>query len=163
MYNKKSNIQISPSFLTLPAFYQFVCYTDLKKQCARQFSPRKQWRLFALASSSILLLCIRRSLSDTPKTTQKLCPSVSLYNKKEKAKVVTAVWGTELIHFLTALNIFHQDDFKEKDEQNICTVVGYLAKCMLSKKVMIVRSHHTKKLPPYQNGCSPRNFCSKHP
>ena len=57
MQNKKSNIQISPSFLTLPAFYQFVCYADLKKQCARQFSPIKQGRLFALASSSILLLC----------------------------------------------------------------------------------------------------------
>ena len=34
----------------------------------------------------------------------------------EKGKVVAAVWGTELIQFLEALAIFHQDDFEEKDE-----------------------------------------------
>ena len=34
----------------------------------------------------------------------------------EKPKVVAAVWGTELIQFLAALNIFHMEDFKEKDE-----------------------------------------------
>ena len=36
---------------------------------------------------------------------------------EEKAKVVTAFWGTELIQFLAALDIFHQDDFEEKDER----------------------------------------------
>ena len=46
-----------PPVLTLPAFYQLVCYIVLKKPCARQFSPIKQRRLFDLASSSILLLC----------------------------------------------------------------------------------------------------------
>ena len=34
---------------------------------------------------------------------------------EEKAKVVAAVWGMELIQFLAALDIFHQDDFEEKD------------------------------------------------
>ena len=29
-----------------------------------------------------------------------------------KAKVVAAVWGTELIHFFAALANLHQDDFK---------------------------------------------------
>ena len=34
--------------------------------------------------------------------------------KEEKAKVVAAVWGKELIHFLDALAIFHQDDLKKR-------------------------------------------------
>ena len=34
---------------------------------------------------------------------------------EEKAKVVAAVWETELIQFLAALDIFHQNDFEEKD------------------------------------------------
>ena len=34
---------------------------------------------------------------------------------EEKAKVVAAVWGMELIQFLAALDIFHQDDVEEKD------------------------------------------------
>ena len=37
-------------------------------------------------------------------------------NTKEKAKVVTAVWGTKLIQFLAALAILHPDDLKKKDE-----------------------------------------------
>ena len=63
MYNKKCNIQISPSFLTLPAFYRLVCYTVLKKPCARQYSSIKQRRMFALASFSILLLWYSARLS----------------------------------------------------------------------------------------------------
>ena len=35
---------------------------------------------------------------------------------KEEAKVVAAVWGTELIQFIVALAIFHRDDFEDKDE-----------------------------------------------
>ena len=31
---------------------------------------------------------------------------------EEKAKVVTAIWGTELIKFIAALAILHQDDLK---------------------------------------------------
>ena len=58
MYNKKCNIKISPSFLTLSAFYRLVCYTVLKKPCALQFSPIKQRQMFTLASFSILLLWI---------------------------------------------------------------------------------------------------------
>ena len=37
-------------------------------------------------------------------------------NTKEKANVVAAVWGTELIQFLAALAIFHQDKYEEKVE-----------------------------------------------
>ena len=48
---------------------------------------------------------------------------------QKKAKVVAAVWGTELIQFLAPLNIFHQDDFEEKDEKN----KGFLAEKMLWK------------------------------
>ena len=33
---------------------------------------------------------------------------------EERAKVVTAVWGTELLQFLAALAIFHQDDLKKR-------------------------------------------------
>ena len=33
---------------------------------------------------------------------------------EEKAKVVAAVWGTEMIQFLAALAIFHQDDLKKR-------------------------------------------------
>ena len=32
---------------------------------------------------------------------------------EEKAKVVAAIWGTELIQFLAALAILHQDDWKK--------------------------------------------------
>ena len=35
---------------------------------------------------------------------------------EEKANVVTAVWGRELIKVLAVLDIFYQDDFEEKDE-----------------------------------------------
>ena len=33
---------------------------------------------------------------------------------EEKAKVVSAVWGMELIQFLAALGIFHQDDLNKR-------------------------------------------------
>ena len=36
-----------------------------------------------------------------------------MINSKEKAKVVAAAWGTELIQSLTALAILHQDDLKK--------------------------------------------------
>ena len=34
-------------------------------------------------------------------------------NTEEKAKVVAAAWGTELIQFLAALANLHQDDMKK--------------------------------------------------
>ena len=37
---------------------------------------------------------------------------------EEKAKVVAAIWGTELIQFLAALAILHQDDMKKG--MNLC-------------------------------------------
>ena len=43
----------SPVSLTLPAFYQLVCYTIRIEACGRPFSPRKQRRQFALASFSL--------------------------------------------------------------------------------------------------------------
>ena len=33
---------------------------------------------------------------------------------EEKAKLVAAAWGTELIQFLAALAILHQDDLKNR-------------------------------------------------
>ena len=33
---------------------------------------------------------------------------------EKKAKIVAAVWGTELIQFLVALAIFHQEDLKKR-------------------------------------------------
>ena len=32
---------------------------------------------------------------------------------EEKARVVAAVWGTELIQFIAALTILHEDDLKK--------------------------------------------------
>ena len=37
----------------------------------------------------------------------------SRINTEDKAKVVAAVWGTELIQFLAALTVLHQDDRKK--------------------------------------------------
>ena len=34
-------------------------------------------------------------------------------NTEEKAKVVPVIWGTELIQFIAALAILHQDDLKK--------------------------------------------------
>ena len=33
---------------------------------------------------------------------------------EEKAKVVTAVWGTEFIPLVVALEVLHQDDIKKR-------------------------------------------------
>ena len=40
---------------------------------------------------------------------------------EEKAKVVAAVWRSELIQFLAALGIFHQDDLKKKINRIMAT------------------------------------------
>ena len=60
---------------------------------------------------------------------------------EEQAKVVAAVWGTELIQFLASPVLFHQDDLKNRTN-------GYLAKW----------STPYQTIPPYQNGYSPKNF-----
>ena len=49
------------------------------------------------------------------------------HQTEEKAKVVAAVWGTEIMKFLAALDIFHQDDCEEEDGQR----KGFLEKWML--------------------------------
>ena len=64
---------------------------------------------------------------------------------EEKAKVITAVWGTELIKFLAMLAVFHQDDLKK----------GWIEKRLLGgmddlKNGWSSGSHHTKSAP-YQN------------
>ena len=56
MYNKKCNIQISPLIYDPARLLSTCLLHSLKKPCARQFSSRKQRRLFALTSFSILLL-----------------------------------------------------------------------------------------------------------
>ena len=40
------------------------------------------------------------------------CTHGCVYSIQEKAKVIAAAWGAELIQFLVALVIFHQDDLK---------------------------------------------------
>ena len=35
---------------------------------------------------------------------------------ERKPKVVAEVWGTEFIQFLATLDIYHHDDFEDKDE-----------------------------------------------
>ena len=37
-----------------------------------------------------------------------------MINTEEKTKVVAAVWGTEFIHFIAALAVFHQDYIKKR-------------------------------------------------
>ena len=39
-------------------------------------------------------------------------------NTEEKATVVAAVWGTELIKFLAALAILHHDDLKNRKSKH---------------------------------------------
>ena len=80
--------------------------------------------------------------------------------KEEKAKVVAAVWGKELIHFLDALAIFHQDDLKKRMNRIKATWRNGCFEKMDDQPVHC--TVHTKP-PPYQNGCSPKNFCSNHP
>ena len=57
-YNKNVIYKYPPIFLTLTAFLSTRLLHSLNtvEACARQFSPIKQLRLFALASFSILLL-----------------------------------------------------------------------------------------------------------
>ena len=46
----------------------------------------------------------------------------------EKAKVVAAAWVAELIKFLAALSVLHQDDLKNRMN---CTRTIYTANCVL--------------------------------
>ena len=57
---------------------------------------------------------------------------------EEKAKVVAAAWGTELIKFLAALPILHQADFKKRITRD-----GYLVEWMLWKNGWSPTSVHT--------------------
>ena len=48
---------------------------------------------------------------------------------EEKAKIVAAVWGTQFIQSLAALDILHQDDMKKRMN---CTRINFYAGCLLS-------------------------------
>ena len=45
---------------------------------------------------------------------KEICQSFWLKTTEEKAKVVAAVWGTELLLFLALLAVLHQDDMKKR-------------------------------------------------
>ena len=78
---------------------------------------------------------------------------------EEKAKVIPAAWGTELIQFLAALAIWHHAGwFEEKDEYYSTMAIS--VDWMLWK--MDDQPDHTIP-PPSQSGCSPQNFFSNHP
>ena len=66
------------------------------------------WNIFpaTVLNESILLFC---SESGDTSLVRKSNPRRIFYTE-EKAKVVTAVWGTECIKFLAALALLHQDD-----------------------------------------------------
>ena len=53
----------------------------------------------------------------------------TVHTIEEREKVVAAVWGMELIHFLDALVIFHQDGI----EKRMNRIKGYLVEWMLWK------------------------------
>ena len=76
---------------------------------------------------------------------------------EEKAKVVAGVWGTKFIKFLAALAIFHQDDLKKRVNRITATWRNGCFGKMDDHPVP-----HTKP-PPYQNGYSPKNFCTNLP
>ena len=58
--------------------------------------------------------CCRRGIGSTPRRRIKT---------EEKAKVLTAVWKTELIQFLAALAILNQDDLKKGMNHPILHIV----------------------------------------
>ena len=77
---------------------------------------------------------------------------------EEKTKVVAAVWGTELIQFFAARDIFHQDDLKKRMNRIAAT---WWNGCFGKLDDHSVHIMYTKP-PPYQNGCSPKNCCFNH-
>ena len=88
---------------------------------------------------------------------------LSLHNRRRiktevKAKVVTAVWETDLIQFLAALDVFHKDDFKDRMNKIKAT---WRNGCFEKKDDHPVGTQPTKP-PPNQNGCSPKYICSNH-
>ena len=44
---------------------------------------------------------------------ESVCHRRRIYTE-EKAKVVSAVWGTDFIHFLAVLAVLYQDDMKKR-------------------------------------------------
>ena len=65
---------------------------------------------------------------------------------EEKAKVVADVQGTELIQFLAALAIFHQDDLKKRMNRIIATCRnGFFRKWM----IIMFTQYQTTTLPKW--------------
>ena len=79
--------------------------------------------------------------------------------QKGRKKVVPAFWGTELIQFLAAPAIGHQDDLRKRINR---ITANWQNRCFGKWMIILFTSHQTKPIP-YLNGCSPKNFCSNHP
>ena len=82
-----------------------------------------------------------------------------MINTEEKAKVVAAAWGMELIQFLAALAILNQDDLKKRMNRTTATWQNGCFEKMDDHPVYT----SPNCAPPCQNGCPPENFSSYHP
>ena len=66
---------------------------------------------------------------------------------EDKTKVIGAIWGTELIQFLAALAIFHQDDLKKRTNRITATWQSGCSGKMDDHPVHTKPNHH-----PTNNG-----------
>ena len=81
---------------------------------------------------------------------------LSLHNRRrikseEKAKVVTAVWETDLIQFLAALDVFHKDDFKDRMNKIKATWRNGCFEKKYDHPVHNLPNHHQTKMGVLQN------------
>ena len=63
---------------------------------------------------------------------------------EDKTKVIGAIWGTELIQFLAALAIFHQDDLKKR--MNRITANGGMDALIDDHPLHTKPNHHPTKM-----------------
>ena len=81
---------------------------------------------------------------------QYCCDHRRRVNTEAKAKVVAAVWGTELIKFLVAQSILHEDNLKERISRPLKIIVltkTFLQQIILAAK-WLVRPSSTIVHPP---------------
>ena len=64
-------------------------------------------------------------------------------NTEEKAKDVSAVWGTELIQFLAALDILHQADLEKRMNR---ITAAWQSRCFYDHMVHTTPNHHPTKM-----------------
>ena len=69
-----------------------------------------------------------------------------MINTKEKAEVVTAAWGTELIQFLAAVAIFQPDDLFKRMNRITTTWRNGCYEKMVDHLVHTTPSHHPTKM-----------------